>query len=340
MHKTKDRYLLIQTASIGDVVLITPVIESIHRYDPDAEIFILINTRAAELFDNHPFISKVFIWNKKNRKYQHLWHLIFQLRKYNFTAVINFQRYFSTGFLMWCMHSNKKITFKQSTMSCLFANETYEHLWNQKHEVDRNLILIQNIVNNKDLIRRPQLYIPENIKVDLPQNPYICISPFSLWNTKQMVIWRWVALCESLINLGYNVAVLGGKEDINKNKLFFKEFQNNEHIYDFVGKLSLLETLYVIKHSFITYSNDSAITHLASSINAPIATIFCSTVPSFGFTPLSDKSFIIEPNIELLCRPCGKHGYSKCPKNLFICGNSFNIEQLLEPVKQLQSDVQ
>jgi len=60
MHKTKDRYLLIQTASIGDVVLITPVIESIHRYDPDAEIFILINTRAAELFDNHPFNFKSF----------------------------------------------------------------------------------------------------------------------------------------------------------------------------------------------------------------------------------------------------------------------------------------
>ena len=38
MYNTNDRYLLIQTASIGDVVLITPVIESIHKYNPKAEI--------------------------------------------------------------------------------------------------------------------------------------------------------------------------------------------------------------------------------------------------------------------------------------------------------------
>ncbi len=340
MQKSKNRYLLIQTASIGDVILMTPVMESLHKDNPEAEIFVLVNHRAAELFDNHPFITKVIIWNKKNKKYRNLWHLILKLRHYNFTAVINFQRYLSTGFLMWCMHSKKKITFKQSTLSCLFANETYEHLWNQKHEVDRNLTLIQNLVSSDSLIRRPHLYIAENVKVLLPPTPYICISPYSLWNTKQMVIWRWIDLCENLIKSGYNVAVLGGKEDINKNNLFFKEFENDEHLYDFVGKLSLLETLYVIKHAFITYSNDSAITHLASSINAPIATIFCSTVPSFGFTPLSDKSFIIEPNIELLCRPCGMHGYQKCPKNLFICGNSFNIDQLLEPIKILQSDAQ
>lgn len=91
----------------------------------------------------------------------------------------------------------------------------------------------------------------------------------------------------------------------------------------------------MISNAIITYSNDSAITHLASSVNAPIATIFCSTVPSFGFTPLSDNSFIIEPNIEILCRPCGMHGHQKCPKDLFICGNSFIIEQLLEPLKKL-----
>jgi heptosyltransferase-2 len=330
-----NKYLLIQTASIGDVVLISPVIESIHNYEPQSDICILTNTRGAELFHKHPFIKDVFVWNKKKNKYKNLLKIIKDLRKYKFKAVINFQRHLSTALIMGSMHSDKKITFKQSTFSWLFANERFEHEWNKKHEVDRNLTLIRNIVPEEYQVRKPKLYIPDDIHVDLPPSPYVCLSPYSLWYTKQMVVWRWIDLCENLIKLGYNVAILGGNEDVKKNNLFFKKFKINDHLYDFVGKLSLLETLYVISNAIITYSNDSAITHLASSVNAPIATIFCSTVPSFGFTPLSDNSFIIEPNIEILCRPCGMHGHQKCPKDLFICGNSFIIEQLLEPLKKL-----
>lgn len=65
MFNKSNKYLLIQTASIGDVVLISPVIESIHNYEPQSDICILTNTRGAELFHKHPFIKDVFVWNKK-----------------------------------------------------------------------------------------------------------------------------------------------------------------------------------------------------------------------------------------------------------------------------------
>jgi heptosyltransferase-2 len=88
-----------------------------------------------------------------------------------------------------------------------------------------------------------------------------------------------------------------------------------------------------MKHAKMNYANDSAPTHLASAVNAPISTVFCSTLPAFGFTPLSSDSHIIEYDGELDCRPCGIHGHRTCPEKHFKCGNEIKTEQLLKVLK-------
>jgi heptosyltransferase-2 len=85
------------------------------------------------------------------------------------------------------------------------------------------------------------------------------------------------------------------------------------------GKLSLLESAAIMAGARMNFVNDSAPMHLASAVNAPVTAVFCSTVPAFGFGPLSDNAFIAETTIPLDCRPCGLHGYTVCPKGHFKC---------------------
>ena len=80
----------------------------------------------------------------------------------------------------------------------------------------------------------------------------------------------------------------------------------------------------------MNYVNDSAPMHLCSAMNAPCSAVFCSTVPKFGFGPLSEKSFIIQTTEELECRPCGIHGFKECPIKTFECANSIDISLLLD----------
>jgi heptosyltransferase-2 len=61
--------------------------------------------------------------------------------------------------------------------------------------------------------------------------------------------------------------------------------------------------------------------HLASAMNAPVTAFYCSTLPSFGFGPVSDDSKIAEIDFQLNCRPCGLHGHKACPQGHFKCGN-------------------
>ncbi len=95
------------------------------------------------------------------------------------------------------------------------------------------------------------------------------------------------------------------------------------------GKLSLLQTAALMKEARMNYANDSAPAHLASAVNAPICEVFCSTVPEFGFTPLSTISHVVQINGKLDCRPCGMHGKAACPKGHFNCAQKIEVAEML-----------
>lgn len=78
--------------------------------------------------------------------------------------------------------------------------------------------------------------------------------------------------------------------------------------------------------------------HFASAVNAPVAAIYCSTIPAFGYGPLSAQSYIIETNKALSCRPCGLHGKKQCPLKHFNCAETIELEQIYQPLLQVLQD--
>ncbi len=63
-----QKFLIIQTAFIGDVVLATSLIENLHASFPDSEIDFLLRKGNETLLSDHPFLKEVLIWNKKQNK--------------------------------------------------------------------------------------------------------------------------------------------------------------------------------------------------------------------------------------------------------------------------------
>jgi heptosyltransferase-2 len=54
-------------------------------------------------------------------------------------------------------------------------------------------------------------------------------------------------------------------------------------------------------------------------------------VPAFGFTPLSERSHVVETEAQLSCRPCGLHGFGACPQRHFACAHGIAPERLPLP---------
>ena len=64
------KILIIQTAFIGDVILATPLIEKLHQYFPDIKIDFLLRKGNESLLDNHPYINKILVFDKKKNIYK------------------------------------------------------------------------------------------------------------------------------------------------------------------------------------------------------------------------------------------------------------------------------
>ena len=362
------KILLIQTAFIGDVILATSLIESVHKKYPTAKIDFLLRKGNENLLQKHPFLNDVLIWDKKN-KYKSLFGLLKQIRKTSYYAVLNLQRFGATGLLTAFSNAKIKAGFKKNPFSFAFTH-TYEHIIttnpNSVHEIERNSKLLESINNkNSEEISKPKLYpsLEDKDKIkELVQNDFICIAPTSVWFTKQFPLHKWIDFIEKLLleeknnqklPPNFTIYLLGAPSDsdscqkiideieekrnklkeLNQNNFNFKvRIELEPKIINLAGKLSLMQSAALMEHAKLVLANDSAPLHLASSVNAPICAIFCSTVPAFGFTPLSDKSFIIETQKKLDCRPCGLHGYKACPKGHFECAESITTKQILEIV--------
>ncbi|MBS1638707.1 MAG: glycosyltransferase family 9 protein [Bacteroidetes bacterium] len=326
-----QKFLIIQTAFIGDAVLATGLIEKLHTFYPTAQIDFLVRKGNEALFTNHPFLHTVLIWNKKQSKYKHLLQLLKQIRKTKYDKVINVQRYAATGFLTAFSKAKETIGFNKNPFSFLFTKKI-KHVVSDGshalHEIERNHILIQSFTDNT--AAKPKLYPSEKDEeaVSVYKNKlYICIAPASVWFTKQFPKEKWIEFINQIPNQ-FAVYLLGAPSDNDLCEHILAS-STNSNIINLSGKLNYLQSAALMKTAIMNFVNDSAPMHFASSVNAPVTAVYCSTIPAFGFGPLSNKHLIIETTENLSCRPCGLHGYKSCPQGHFKCALNIKTEQLL-----------
>ncbi len=337
MHKI----CVIQTAFIGDVVLSTSLLESLHAKYPNAQIDIVVRKGNEALFTNHPFINEVIIWNKQSQKYKNWVTVLKQLRGQKYDALFNVQRYAATG--LWTALSNAKfkIGFDKNPFSFLFTHKV-KHLAMQPglHEIQKNHSLILAMDANIEL-QKPRLH-PTHTDfekvIHLQSEPYICIAPASVWFTKQFPVTQWVAFLNQLPFEG-KVYIIGGPGDKALGDQIIAGIKRDSRVYNNVlnvaGQFHFLSSAALQKGAIINYVNDSAPMHFATAVNAPVVAIYCSTIPDFGYGPLSDQSFVVQTQEALPCKPCGIHGKKDCPLQHFKCGFTIQMQQLNAPLVQV-----
>jgi len=301
------------------VILATPLVEKFHAFYPEAKIDFLLRKGNEILLANNPHINKVLVWDKTQEKFLNLLRMLGKIRRKKYDAVINVQRFFSTGFLAALSGAKEVSGFDKNPLSFLFSRRI-KHIIGTKekpiHEAERNLMLIRHLTDNS--FAKPKIYPSEEdfqrVKTD---EKYVCIVPGSIWFTKQFPEEKWVELI-GLIDKSFIIYLLGGKDDVALcENIRLKSIR--EKVISLAGKISLLQSAALIKNATMNYVNDSAPLHLASAVNAPVTAVFCSTIPEFGFTPLSDHSKVVETKQFLACRPCGIHGFRSCPERHFKC---------------------
>jgi heptosyltransferase-2 len=340
--KNTNRILFVQTAFLGDSILSLPAIEILKEKFPTFNIDVICSPTCKEVFDSSPFVDEVIVLDKKGN-HKSIFSLIKftkSIKRRNYSRIYSLHRSFRTSLLVLLSGVDETFGFSNSAFNYVYKNIVEYRL--NEHEVKRNLRLVNypDLVNDWKII--PKLKITDDVKSKIAaltseykEFKKIAIAPGSIWQTKRYPAEKFYRITDRFINEGFVVFLIGSKSDRELCELIKKERNN---IVNFAGEFSFVESVELLRNSDLLISNDSAPTHIGVCADIPVITIYCSTIPEFGFYPYNDNSVSISLD-EIKCKPCGIHGYKECPLGHFRCANeldeNFVIEKALEILAQV-----
>lgn len=326
------RFLVIQPAFLGDAVLTLPLLGQLRQHYPQAEIHYLVRTGVEPLLEGHPWITQVWTWNKTWRGWIRLFST---LRKYSWESVIVVQRFFRMGLLGRLLTAKTYITYDKNPLSFLYTHRVGHSFRAGLHESQRVVALLGPLGLSPEVPAPPWLFPSQQVQARVQpwteRQPYIVIAPASRWPTKEAPLALWGRFLEKLPR-HYTIYLVGTQAEAPR---LTPLLSYHPKAHNLAGQLSLLEVAALLQKAQRAFTVDSAITHLASAVGCPTTTVFCSTVPAFGFGPLAPKSQVVEPPLSLACRPCGLHGKKACPHGHFRCGTSLSPQPLLQSLTEV-----
>lgn len=346
------RICIIQTAFPGDVVLSLGIVETLAAAYPGVELHLVVRQGNESLVVDHPLLAKTWVWNKKSEKWGGLIRLAAQLRALKFDAVVNAQRFFSSGLLAYLIKAPLCVQFNKNPLSFLGSHRVKHEIGTlgqeqYQHELQRNHSLLMPLFEkykpqNQTSAQLPKLYptAADRAKVaPWQQKPYVCIAPASVWFTKQFPAQQWAVLAAELSHT-YTVYLIGGPADSELAngilQMALAHHANPNEVQNLCGQLGFTASAALMAGAVMNYTCDSAPLHMAGAVSAPVTAVFCSTIPEFGFGPMGANGQVVETTEKLDCRPCGLHGHKACPQGHFKCATSITTHQLMAalPIKQ------
>jgi lipopolysaccharide heptosyltransferase II len=337
-----NRILVAQTAFLGDVVLSQPLWASVRRFWPDAEVDVLVQPQWASLVEPDADVREVISFDKRDRDrgVTGLVRLARDLRARKYDLALCPHPSFRSALLLRLAGIGRRVGFHDSAGAVLFTDRVRRDT--TVHEVDRVLSLLGALGRfAPDEVRAPQLTIANDVAAEgearlaawglAADRPYACVHPGSVWATKRWLPERFAAVLSDLADDGFMPVVLGGPDDVEVANTVGDNCRTKP--VNLAGRLSLPELALILDRAALLVSGDSGPMHIAGGLGTPVVAVFGSTVPAFGYGPVGSPSRIVQRHLP--CRPCGPHGFKRCPLGHFSCMNDLPAAAVTTAAREL-----
>lgn len=214
-----------------------------------------------------------------------------------------------------------------------------------RHEIYLNLDLLIPLgitnVKNKDAFF--SLHDAINVQHILPWNPistrYWCVqlgAANAIVSVKRWDTTKFAAALDILIErYRMPVVALGDKYE----REIYQQVQKlmKHDLIDCVGKTSIQEVAFIIKHSQVLLCHDSGLMHIAVALKTPVVAIYGPTDHT-RTAPLGSQSQIIRKNLE--CSPC-MYAFAKSEKEVADtcshrnCMHSIEVDEVVGAVSRI-----
>lgn len=328
-----QRILIVQTAFIGDVILITPLIRATKELYPNALIDALVVPAAARLLQNNPHLNRVLSYPKRLSPFKSMLQMVARIKRERYDLAISPHSSGRTHLLLYLSRIPIRVGFDRGTLPFLLTLKTPHP--RGMHKIAKNLSLLK-LLSNKEFSMQSELFPAVEDKQfvtallqEVAKLRLVAIAPGSVWATKCWPQEYYAQLAAGLLQHGFAIVLIGGNEDKPKCDAIATMLGSSQ-VVNLAGKTDLLQSAAAIERCEAMICNDSGALHLANAVQTRVFAFFGPTVQRIGYYPYREGDKVFEISLE--CRPCSSHGPQKCPLKHHHCMRQITPEQALKSI--------
>ncbi len=314
-----SRILLIRLRSLGDSILLLPLLEALKVWRPTLSIDVLCETTFSEVFAHHPAVSDLVTIRPRNSSTSQGWsrtRATIEIRRRHYSAVMNLHGGTTSAFMTAASGARWRVGlagFRNSWAYNALVPDSSK-IWGRSalHTVEHQLTLLRWL----------EIPIPDPARVSIHINPqmrksvgsrleaaglrssrYVLIQPTATLFTKQWNERRFAQLADQL-HRRYSFPLIFTAAAPEEHILStIKTYAAERHHY--WSDLSLGELFALVDGCRLFVGNDSGPTHAAAAMTKPVVVVWGSSDHVAWHPWLTDHELI---RSDLPCMPCP--GYS------------------------------
>jgi heptosyltransferase-3 len=335
-----ERFLVVRTDRIGDLVLSTPVPEAIKSHYPESLITMLVSPYAADVIKGNPNIDEVIVDDAgdQNKRIKGFYVLLKEIRRRKFDVAILLKPTLRLSVLLFLAGVKHRIGTGFRFYQILFNQKVYMHRKvNLKHEVEYNLemlnplgIISQRIMpkiyvapQEKELVRN----IFNEFKIT-PEDTVVVIHPGSGNSSLNLPAKRFAEVADGLVEK-MNAKIIFTGSDKEKNLLDSIKNKMQYESINLAGRTSIPQLTAVLQKCDVLISNSTGPMHLAAASGTPTVAIFCPIFSAgpIRWGPYGEGHQVILPPVPVCfeCKP------KSCPH--YDCMKKIKADQIISRVE-------
>ena len=271
-----------QRYGIGDLIIFLPYIHAISKkFNTRISLLVKESSKASDLLADDDHIDEIIILDKEKDGLGGFFKLSNELKKRKFDKVFIFNsslRYNLIAKFAGIKSIHQYPLFRSKDNVVHSAKIFTENVIGEIVSTEPNL-KIKNTSNNFD----------KNLK-------HICLAISASGPTKRWDIHNYIELCQELKkNQKCKFYIAGGTNDID----LINQFKNSDvgKNCESFEKLSIKQTLPIIKNCNLAICNDTGFAHIACALGVRTLTLFMDS-PVMAYGKYSSRMSIIEPEGE------------------------------------------
>jgi heptosyltransferase-2 len=312
--------LAVRFSSIGDVLLITPLLRAIRQRHPGSAITVLTKSAHAPLLSHNPHITRVLSLEPEGS----LLHLAAELRMGRYTDLLDLHDSFRSRMLR-ALVPGKWTSYPKHRIARALLIHTKRNWYRSWRPVAERYFAAARHLDVKPDGRPPEFFLRSEAKEEINQwlalaalaqdRSMIAIAPGAAHATKRWPVQHWQALIDRIVGQGHDVVIVGGAAD--QPLAAALALKGSARVISAAGQFGLQQTGALIQRSAALVSGDTGVMHLATGVGTPVVALFGPTVKPFGFFPYTPAARVVE--LDLACRPCSSKGGPRCPLGHHRC---------------------